>query len=147
MAFQGKVPLGMDAVGSPKLYGELHERVLTGYALDAMEGRAGSAAGPGTDGRRQPTLERPPSVLAERFIEKMRDAERTHSESVGMGEYRVLKGHIVGSELVDQDKLVHLSAFPSDDYAGRWDRSGQVRPPRPGNTGPLQRPSERKRRY
>jgi hypothetical protein len=172
VAFQGKVPLGMDAVGSPRLYAKVHERVLTGYVLDAMEGRAGSALGsaygsasrtPGDQGedrrqtaggpgqpdddRRQPRLDPPPSIFAERFIERMRDAERMPSEPVGLGEYRVLKGNVVGSELVDQDKLVHLSAFPADDYAGRWDRSGQTRPPRPRNPGPIQRPSQRKRRY
>jgi hypothetical protein len=50
VAFLRKVPLGMDAVGSPKLCGEVHERVLTGYVLDAMEGRAGPVYGGGTEG-------------------------------------------------------------------------------------------------
>ena len=172
VAFLGKVPLGMDALGSPTLYGKVHERVLTGYVLDAMEGRAGSgpghvygaapsaaedreedgrqsadATGQAGDDRRHPRLDRPPSILAERFIEGMRDAERTPSESVGMGEYRVLKGHVVGSELVEQDKLVHLSAFPADDYAGRQDRPHRATPSGPRNPGPIQRPSQRKRRY
>jgi hypothetical protein len=78
----------------------------------------------------------------------MRDAERTASESVGLGEYRTLKGNVVGSELVDKDKLVHLSAFPADDYAGRWDRAHQATPPGSRSSGPpLQRPSQRKRRH
>ncbi|MBT8395445.1 MAG: hypothetical protein HKO65_19930 [Gemmatimonadetes bacterium] len=163
LAFQGKVPLGMDAVGSPKLYREVHERVLTGYVLDALEGRSrpdpvyspGPTGGPredrrpDRDDRRQPAIEPAPSVFAERFIEQMKDADRTPSESVGMGEYRILKGNVVGSELVDQDKLVHLSAFPADDRAGFWNRPGQARPTGPTNPrgGRIARPSQRKGRY
>ena len=61
MAFHGKVPLGMDAVGSPSLYGRVHERVLTGYVMDAMEGGTGHGPSGGpvmSEDRRQPRIER-----------------------------------------------------------------------------------------
>jgi hypothetical protein len=140
LAFAGSVPLGMDVVGSPVLFTSLHQRILTGYVLDALEGMAAS-------GGRKP---RPaPLDRAERFIEAVREAERTPSDSVGMGEYRILRGTALGAELVNQDQLVHLSAFPAreerDSESGTRE-AGHEGPDSPRGT-PIARPSQRRRRF
>jgi hypothetical protein len=152
MAFHGRSPLGMDAVGSPLLYGKVHERVLTGYVLDAMEGGSGpiyAEARERREDRTQPRLEPTLTALAQSFIEEMRGANRVSSESVGMGEYRVLRGNVVGGELIDDERLVHLSVFPADDRVGMGGQghgTGQVGPRSPSG-GPIARPSRRRRRY
>ncbi len=94
----------MDAVGSPALFGNLHERILTGYVLDALEwwrpaGPSNPAAG------RQ----------AEHFVEGVTGSDRIESDSVGLGNYRILRGQVLGGELVENDRVVHISAFPTDD--------------------------------
>jgi hypothetical protein len=140
LAFAGSVPLGMDVVGSPVLFTSLHQRILTGYVLDALEGMA-------TSGRRE--AEPAAADLAEGFIGSVREAERTPSDSVGMGEYRILRGTALGGELVDQDQLVHLSAFPAREErdSGRGTRpAGQGEPDSPRGT-PIARPSQRRRRF
>jgi hypothetical protein len=179
LAFTGRVALGMDAVGSPALFAKLHQRILTGYVLDAMEGRARSGGGPGRGEARhrsrdhgQVRMDLDPGVAdpeghrksddpgwrprrptplahAERFVEAVRGAERTPSDSVGMGEYRILRRTAFGGELVNQDHLVHLSAFPPQEE--RESRSaahdaGEGGPDSPRGT-PIARPSQRKRRF
>ncbi len=107
LAFVGDQPLGLDAVGAPSLYAPLHRRLLTGYVMDAL------AEGPRPGGG-------PPPGEAEalRFVGLLREARRVPSETVGMGEYRVLQGRVLGGELVHQGQLVHLSAFPVEEEAG-----------------------------
>jgi len=135
-AFHGKAPLAMDAVGSPSLYGKVHERLLTGYVLDAMEEWK-----PG----KPPAL--PSSNDAEQLIESLGHTERVPSLSVGAGEYRILRGRLLGGELVNGDQLVHLSAFPAFQHErGMEDGPGNG----PGGSGgprggPIARPSRRLR--
>ena len=156
LAFTGDVPLGMDVVGAsaigykayaslsalgwdPVLFTGLHQRILTGYVLDALEGMATSG------GRRaEPTA----SDLGERFVGCVREAERTPSDSVGMGEYRILRGNALGGELVHEDRLVHLSAFPAREErdSGRGPRPAGQGGPGPPRGVPIARPSQRRRR-
>ena len=139
LAFTGDVPLGMDVVGDPVLFTGLHQRILTGYVLDALEGMATSG------GRRaEPTA----SDLGERFVGCVREAERTPSDSVGMGEYRILRGNALGGELVHEDRLVHLSAFPAREErdSGRGPRPAGQGGPGPPRGVPIARPSQRRRR-
>jgi len=140
MAFLGQVPLGMDAVGSPALFAGLHRRILTGYVLDALESREDVEA---------PAPEPASSALAEGFVEAMRGAERTPSDSVGMGEYRILRGRALGGELVNGDHLVHLSAFPTEEgrRSGSGEGPGQGTGPRSPRGTPIARPSRRRRRF
>jgi hypothetical protein len=132
VAFVGGLPLGMDVVGAPRLYRQLHERLLRGYVMDAMEHEHGVAAagaaataGPGRDD-------------AQHYLDAVRDAKRTESPSVGLGRYRVLSGGVVGGELVDGERVAHLSAFP----VRRDERGGggsQI------EMGPVAPPSRRRR--
>lgn len=151
LAFQGGTPLGMDALGGPLLYGKVHERILTGYVMDAMEGMSGPAHRPeGAPDR--PVRPSPKGAAlpdrASRFLRRTMRASRVPSESVGTGEYRILRGKVVGGELVDEGKLVHLSVFPAEDRVGG---EGGRRPGHGGLGGPggdpIARPSRRRRRY
>jgi hypothetical protein len=152
LAVIGKAILGMDALGSPSLYGKVHDRILTGYLLDAMEGRTGQRAdrtGPIREDRIQPTPQPTPIVQAQRFIDEVTNAGRTPSDSVGMGDYRVLRGTVLGGELVNDGHLVHLSAFPTlpDRQAGSGPSQTGQSGPRAPKAGPIARPSRRKRRF
>jgi len=165
MAFLDDTPLAMDAVGSPALWAKLHDRLLSGYVLDAMEGRKGeernqegrNGAGQNREGRdgegRDPAAGNrdgwprencgdPLTTRAGRFMEALGEAERVRSDSVGNGEYRILRGEVLGGELVDQDRMVHVSAFPAQ-LEHRGDSGGR---PNGQNGGPIARPSYRRRR-
>jgi hypothetical protein len=135
LAFMGTTPLGVDAVGSPRLFGRLHGRILTGYVLDAMEGLEPEAQSP----RRR---RRARTTAAVQFMDAVRQAARTPSESVGLGEYRVLHGAVLGGELVDEGRTVHMSAFPARngvDQAGPTHHRHEA--------APIARPSRRRRRF
>jgi hypothetical protein len=67
----------------------------------------------GRDGGAAGTPELPESA-AQAYLDSVRKARRAQSETVGLGEYRVLAGTVVGGELKDDERLVHLSAFPGE---------------------------------
>jgi hypothetical protein len=100
-AFVGGRPLALDVVGDRPLYASVHERLIGGYVLDALRAR-GETAGPEPD-------------AAERFLSSVRGAIRTEAPTVGRGSYRVLSGEVVGGELEDDVRTVHVSAFPPDE--------------------------------
>ena len=153
VAFLKSTPLGLDAVGSPGLFAKLHRRILTGYVLDAMDGLDGleSAGGHGeptmgspdpAPGPGRPKRRRARADLALQFVEAVRQAPRAPSESVGLGEYRVLHGIVLGGELVNDGHTVHLSAFPA---RSRQNQAGWTESAPEG--GPIARPSQRRRRF
>ena len=127
LAYLGGETLGLDVVGDPALYERFHKRILRGYIMDAMEGMdtAEGAAGRGS---------------AERFLEIVHDAERLPAPPVGLGEYRVLNGKILGGELEETGHLVHLSAFPAE--VNGLGRTGNGAP---YHGSPIARPSRRGR--
>ncbi|MGH2658057.1 MAG: ARPP-1 family domain-containing protein [Actinomycetota bacterium] len=100
-AFVGGRPLALDVVGDRALYASVHERLIGGYVLDALRAR-GETATPEPD-------------AAERFLTSVREATRTEAPTVGRGAYRVLSGAVVGGELEDDGRTVHVSAFPPDE--------------------------------
>ena len=102
-AFVGGRPLALDGIGDRGLYANFHERLIGGYVLDALRAR-GEA----------PTLE---SDAAERSLASVRNAARTEAPTVGRGAYRVLSGEVVGGELEDDGRTVHVSAFPLEGEA------------------------------
>ncbi len=108
LAFSGDEVLGMDALGSGEIYLLLHRRLLTGYIMDALCDRGDGGSGPGEE-----------AALA--FVDRVRKARRVPSGSVGAGEYRVLRGEVLGGELVEGGHLVHLSAFPGGEEGHRDD--------------------------
>jgi hypothetical protein len=129
LAFVGHRPLGLDALGSPGLYAPLHRRLLTGYVMDALAQRSGPDGYP---------LPGEPEAL--HFVGLLREARRTPSETVGLGEYRVLQGGVLGGELVHDGHLVHLSAFPLQEDAAASDGSART------HAGlPIQGPRSRRR--
>ena len=144
LAIVGEAVLGMDAIGSPSLYDKVHDRMLTGYIMDAMEGR-----GEGPREERSPPIRSSLTSSAERFIENVTTSDRSPSESVGMGEYRVLRSKVLGGELVNDGHLVHVSAFPtvqSKQSGNGPSQAGHGGPLSP-EAGPIARPSQRKRRF
>lgn len=111
-------PLALDLVGDPALYRRMHPRVMMGYAMDAIsEPGAGSAA--------------PSPAAAEDYLAAVHAARRSSAPTPGKGSYRVLSGAVIGAELEDGGRLVHLSAFPG------------ARPER-GPGAPLRPPSRRR---
>jgi hypothetical protein len=100
-AFVGGRPLALDVVGDRGLYASVHDRLIGGYVLDALRAQ-GETAGPEPD-------------AAERFLSSVRGATRTEAPTVGRGAYRVLSGAVVGGELEDDGRTVHVSAFPPDE--------------------------------
>jgi hypothetical protein len=104
LAYLGDAPLGMDLIGCTRIYGRVHDRLMRGYVIDAMGETAGT-----TD---------LPESTAQRYLDSVREARRVESQTVGLGEYRVLAGTVVGGELKEGDRLVHLSAFPAEARGG-----------------------------
>ena len=105
LAFLGESVLGLDAVGHPDLYAQLHERLLGGYVMDAIVDRGESKGSP-------------TARAAATYLSRVGEAKRGAAPTVGKGSYHVLTGTVVGGELADADTdagagtLAHLSAFP-----------------------------------
>lgn len=138
VGFQGEISLATDAVGSPDLYAKVHARLLTGYVMDAME-------------RWDPGHPAPQASVpeAEFLMEALGAAERIPSLSVGSGEYRILRGRVLGGELIDNGHVVHVSAFPADEgriFGGDPSQNGSTGPSGPRGT-PIARPSRRRRGF
>ncbi len=140
LAFLGGRPLGLDALGSGTLYQPLHRRLLTGYILDALSEGGEDRPEAAASGPDRPGAQPPREADALRFISAVAKAERTTSETPGLGEYRVLAGGVLGGELIHDSHLVHLSAFPLEVTAGQ-DEDG----PEHGPGGPIQGPRYRRR--
>lgn len=102
LAFLGDRPLGLDMIGSHRLYARLHKQIVRGYVMDAL------TAGPHRGVRITQRGGAP-------FLELTKRATRTRAPTVGRGEYRVLSGRVMGGELTDTCSLVHLSAFPASE--------------------------------
>lgn len=100
LAFVGSEPLGIDAVHDRTLWARLHARIVGGYVQDALRR-------PDVDGEPDPEA-------AESYLAAVRAAGRSEAPTVGAGSYRVLTGTVTGGELVDDDRTVHLTAFPLD---------------------------------
>ncbi len=106
LVFVGDEVLGLDLIGDHKLYARLHERLVSGYIMDAMAARHRAAAQVGLE-------------VAEEFLVKVRAATRSEAPTVGKGTYRVLSGAVMGGELEEDGRAVHLSAFPAEDDRDR----------------------------
>jgi hypothetical protein len=105
LAFAGDAALGLDILGAPRLYARVHERLLRGYVLDALEHAAKQR---GTEATA------PDAAAAQRYLDIVRDAPRHGAPTTGTGTYHVLSGTVVGGELLDDSRrLTHLSAFPT----------------------------------
>jgi hypothetical protein len=104
LAFVGDAPIGMDLIGCRLLYEKLHERLLRGYLMDALASR------------RRPS--RVSSARAQKYLDRVRAADRVAAPTIGAGRYAVLNGTVVGVELEFGNDGVHLSAFPVGEPGG-----------------------------
>ncbi|MDX1396513.1 MAG: DUF6569 family protein [Gemmatimonadota bacterium] len=119
LIFRDGEPLGVDVIGGRDLYRRLHERLLRGYALDALEhdgdnARKRPGSREGVDARTARKLETGSPVDefdALVFLADVTAAKRTEAPTVGKGRYWVLSGGVVGAELVDGERLAHRNAF------------------------------------
>lgn len=125
LAFVAGAPLALDLIGSPRLYGRLHDRLVRGYLMDAIS--------------RPSRVRRGSTRAAQSFLGLVRDAQRTGAPSVGKGTYAVLSGAVIGGELRDDERVVHLSAFPAREDRARESDPGDLAPP------PIAPPSRRRR--
>lgn len=117
VAFHDATPLGMDVIGGRELYARLHERLLFGYIMDSHSMH------------RERVTRSADAEQAQRYLDQVRTARRAQAPSVGRGRYQVLVGEVVGGELIDNDLLAHLSAFPAPASRSREDVSGAPLPP------------------
>ncbi len=140
LAFVGTTPLGMDVIGGRRLYARVHERLLRGYVLDALDARARARRRGVTD----PTSAPPDDADALRFLARVRAADRVEAPTVGRGVYSVLSGKVIGAELEADGAPAHLSAFPVDE---RSRRTGTTAGSRERHANPLAPPSVRRRRH
>lgn len=124
LAFIGAGPLGLDVVGDGTLYARLHDRLIGGYVQDALRVRGAKG---------EPDPEAPQA-----FLSGVRFANRVDAPTVGRGVYRVLTGEVTGGELEDEDRTVHLSAFPVEIQSRQAGTSGS-------DVNPLAPPSRRRR--
>lgn len=146
LAFFESEPLGLDVVGGRSHWARLHDRILRGYLLDALGGRAGrraAAAGGSAGAARRGSSGSPgganaPSGSGEaepdeadalRFLAAVRSARRSEAPTVGKGTYRVLSGAVVGGELSDGRLLPHRCAFPADENEDRARATERQRAP------------------
>ncbi|MEX1184596.1 MAG: hypothetical protein WEF86_15430, partial [Gemmatimonadota bacterium] len=121
----------------------LHDRLLRGYIMDALEQAAAARAGTAGAGRRGSgsgaDAAAPDVATAQHYLDAVRGAARTETASVGRGTYRVLSGAVIGGELMDDARIAHLSAFPTEQPRG-----GR---PRPVHDEPVVAPPSRRRRH
>jgi hypothetical protein len=131
LAFVGDTPIGMDVVGGRTLFARLHARLLRGYIMDALDRATSSRRAPATP---------PETGSPQEFLGVVRGARRVIAPTVGKGRYAVLTGAVIGGELLEGDAVAHLSAFPAEERRGPDPAGGLF-------DSPLQRPSERRRRW
>ena len=118
LAFRGSRILGLEAVGSPKLYRAVHRCLFTRLFRETASFTPNPASASGPDSFPGIGLEGSDPDLhgleeeASRFVEGITDAVRVPGPPVGVGSYWELDGAVVGSELIHRNTLIHLSVRP-----------------------------------
>jgi len=101
LACVGGAPIALDVVSRPEVFRALHERLVRGYALDAL------SAGPAQGNVADPTA-------AGAFLVRALTASRRPVPTPGLGRAHALVGpRVVGSMLSHENEPVALCAFPS----------------------------------
>lgn len=121
LACVGGAPIALDVVSRPEVFATLHDRLVRGYALDALSARRvrGEVADP---------------TVAGAFLARALTASRRPASTPGLGDAHTLVGpQVVGSSLSLEDELLALCAFPSSE-------------PRDEVVGGVARPSRRRLR-
>jgi len=105
----GSALIGVELFDSAATFGKAAEKLVTSYAIDAVE--ATSAAAP------------PDTAAVTTFLDQVGSATRDHSSSVGLGTNVRLSGpEVVGAGLVWEDSCIHLAAFRRPEGVGNVDR-------------------------
>lgn len=121
LACVGGAPIALDVVCRPEVFAALHDRLVRGYALDALSAERvrGEVADP---------------TVAGAFFARAMTASRQPVPTPGLGDAHTLVGpRVVGSSLSLEDELIALCAFPSSE-------------PRDEVVGGVARPSRRRLR-
>jgi len=117
VAAAGDEVLGVEAIGSPEVFVEAFRRLLSGYAIDAVdaafhrerEARRHEARASGGEAA-APRFDAP-----EPFLEALAAASTLATPSLGLGTDLRLEGDTLsGCALVCADALVHLTAYPAE---------------------------------
>lgn len=114
LTFHGDQFLGMEALGSARLYAPLHRRILIRFIKEAMN------APSQLEGNRF-AMERE----AQMVVDATDRADRVETKKVGLGDYWSLSGPVSGGELIHQGQLVHLSVRPAPVGATTGSREGE----------------------
>ncbi|MEI2702206.1 MAG: DUF6569 family protein [Baekduia sp.] len=104
LACVGGAPIALDVVSRPEVFAALHDRLVRGYALDALSVRRvrGEVADP---------------TVAGAFFARALTASRQPVPTPGLGDAHTLVGpQVVGSSLSLENELIALCAFPSSDH-------------------------------
>jgi hypothetical protein len=98
LVYGGREWWGLDLLASPRLFARAWNRLLTGYAMDALLiDRSEELAEPATEP-----------------LAAMSQVQATAYPSLGLGEeYRFLSKGLVGAALVVDETVAHLMAFPT----------------------------------
>lgn len=97
VAIGGRVAC-LDFVGRSDVWAGLHAKLVRGYALDALEARAGGEF---------------PARDLSRLLKAWFRARRVRRPDVGLGVESALDGPAAGSELVHEGEVVALTLFPA----------------------------------
>lgn len=95
-------PGGLDMISRARPYSTLHSKLVHSYAFDALLRRPGVEAEPNQD-------------EADGFVKRVLECEERQYKSVGLGmDHRLQGTGMIGSALVVDDAVVHLSLFADD---------------------------------
>jgi hypothetical protein len=111
-------PSVIDYVSRPEVFAVLHEPLVRGYALDALDASQADAA--------------PAPDAAEHFLERVANSRITEHDGTGLGrDVRFADAAVSGAGLLAGDELVQLTAFPNDgsDDPGTEMPSARIRRP------------------
>ena len=91
---------GLEYLSSSAGYSDVHRQLIESYAMDALVKRSSTDSS-------ELTLEE-----SQRFLEQIWSATQKTFPSAAAGtDVRLESDHLVGSALVEEDELIHLSAF------------------------------------
>ena len=119
-AINGKI-LGLECFGCSDTLSRFFNKLVKSYALDALDNIAGS--------RKDESV---PPEKARRFIQSIVKSQKSSHPSIGLGETVMFESRSVsGAALMEENRVLHLSAFKKDHGHGsnhvRYQRFSQRR--------------------
>jgi hypothetical protein len=109
-AINGRVA-GMDCYFYQDTFCKFFSKLVTSYALDAIDWYQGDPTGKVSQDK------------AHEFLKEVKKAPKESHPSLGLGtDFRFVTGRLAGSSLVHGETLLHLAAFALDEAGGKLDR-------------------------